>query len=59
MFKLAAEILDFDNAYLFEFDAGYENATVLNTYTRNVEGKSSFLIRERSLRQRIFPKLKP
>ncbi|MGI6326553.1 MAG: EAL domain-containing protein [Saccharofermentanales bacterium] len=57
MFKLAAEILDFDNAYLFEFDAGYENATVLNTYTRNVEGKSSLFDPGTKFKTADFPEV--
>ncbi|MGI6691536.1 MAG: EAL domain-containing protein [Christensenellales bacterium] len=40
MFEMSAEVLHFDNAYLFEFDAGYENATILNMYVRDIENTS-------------------
>jgi diguanylate cyclase (GGDEF)-like protein len=41
MMEISAEILKFDNAYLFEFDADYENATIFNMYEKDIEIKSS------------------
>ncbi|MGI6071567.1 MAG: EAL domain-containing protein [Lachnospiraceae bacterium] len=35
MLKLSAEILDFDQAYLVDFDADYENAMIVNAHTRD------------------------
>ena len=46
MFKISAEILEFDNAYLFEFDADYKNATIHNMYVKDNDSKSSVFIRE-------------
>ncbi len=41
MMEMAVEILNFDNAYLFDFDADYENAMILNMYVKDNEAKSS------------------
>ncbi|HHU49451.1 MAG TPA: hypothetical protein GXZ37_07010, partial [Clostridiales bacterium] len=40
MFGMIAKMLNFDNAYLFELDAGYEIATILNMYVKDIESKS-------------------
>lgn len=34
MFKMSAEVLDFDQGYLIEFNADYKKANVLNAYTK-------------------------
>ena len=41
MMQISAELLEFDNAYLFEFDVGYENATIINMYAKDIESKLS------------------
>ncbi|NLL90155.1 MAG: EAL domain-containing protein [Dehalococcoidales bacterium] len=35
MFKLSAETLDFDQGYLVDFSADYEDATIVNAHTRD------------------------
>ena len=40
MFKMCAEILDFDNAFLFAYDATYEYATIVNMYMKEADNKS-------------------
>ena len=40
MFEMSAEILNFDSAFLFEFDAEYENATIISMYVKDIEDKS-------------------
>jgi len=37
MFKMSAETLGFDNAYLIGFSENYEDATVFSTYTKEFE----------------------
>ncbi len=36
MLEISAEVLDFDHAYLIEFDTNYERAIFLNTYVKDV-----------------------
>jgi len=57
MFKLSAEILNFDNAYLFEFDENYEKAMVLNVYTKAVEDKLSVFGPGTSFQTADFPEV--
>ena len=40
MLEMSAEVLDFDYAYLIKFSAGYEDANVLSTYSKNNESDS-------------------
>ncbi|HOF25890.1 MAG TPA: EAL domain-containing protein [Clostridia bacterium] len=42
MFKMSYELLNFNHAYLVNFDSDYENATIINTFVNVVEGKKSF-----------------
>ncbi len=59
LFKMAAEILEFDNAYLFEFDAAYENALILNMYVKDIESKSSHFYPGTMFKTADFPEVKP
>ncbi|HHT24763.1 MAG TPA: EAL domain-containing protein [Clostridiaceae bacterium] len=55
MMKISAEILEFDNAYLFEFDASYENATILNMIAKDIESKSSHFDPGKQFKTADFP----
>ncbi len=59
MFEMSAEILDFDSAYLFEFDADYENATVLNVYVKDMKSNSSPFYPGTNFKTADFPENKP
>ena len=59
MFKMSAEILEFDYAYLFEFDVNYENATILNMYIKDNESKSSVLYPGMKFKTADFPEVQP
>ncbi|MGI6726684.1 MAG: EAL domain-containing protein [Christensenellales bacterium] len=58
MFEMSAETLHFDNAYLFEFDAGYENATVLNMYVKDKKNQSSSFYPGTTFKTADFPEAK-
>ncbi|MGI6635382.1 MAG: EAL domain-containing protein [Christensenellales bacterium] len=58
MFKLSAETLTFDNAYLFEFAADYENATILNMYVRDNESNSFPFYPGTKFKTADFPEVK-
>jgi diguanylate cyclase (GGDEF)-like protein len=55
MFKLSAQILDFDSAYLFEYDTSYENATIISMYVKDSEHKSSSFCPGTKFRTADFP----
>ena len=42
MVKTASGLLKFDNAYLLQFDADYEGATVVNTYVKDFDNSLPF-----------------
>ena len=59
MFKISAEILEFDNAYLFEFDADYKNATIHNMYVKDNDSKSSVFYPGMKFNTADFPEVQP
>jgi diguanylate cyclase (GGDEF)-like protein len=59
LFKLSAEILEFDNAYLFEFDAAYENAMIRYMYVKDVERESTPFYPGTMFKTADFPEVKP
>ncbi|HHT79046.1 MAG TPA: EAL domain-containing protein, partial [Actinobacteria bacterium] len=59
MFGMIAKILNFDNAYLFELDAGYEIATILNMYVKDIESKSPPFYPGTKFKTADFPEVKP
>ncbi|NMA06167.1 MAG: EAL domain-containing protein [Ruminococcaceae bacterium] len=52
------EILEFDNAYLVDFDADYENATISNMYVKDIENKSLPFYSGISFKTSDFPMVK-
>ncbi|MGI6392017.1 MAG: EAL domain-containing protein [Candidatus Izemoplasmatales bacterium] len=58
MFKMSAEILNFDSAYLFEFSADYENAIILNTYVKDLDNQSFPFYPETTFKTADFPEVK-
>lgn len=59
MFMMAAEILQYDQAYLFRFDDKGERATILNAYVRDSEDNSLLLQLGRSFKISEFPQVEP
>jgi diguanylate cyclase (GGDEF)-like protein len=59
MFGMIAKMLNFDNAYLFELDAGYEIATILNMYVKDIESKSPPFYPGTKFKTADFPEVKP
>ncbi|MGI6071569.1 MAG: EAL domain-containing protein [Lachnospiraceae bacterium] len=59
LFELSAGILDFDQAYLVEFDADYENATFLHTHTTSETTESFPFYPGMKVKTTTLPMVKP
>ena len=59
MLKMSAEILNYDSAYLFEFDADYKNATINNMYVKDNDSKSSAFYSGMKFNTADFPEIQP
>ena len=59
MLKMSAEILNFDSAYLFEFDADYKNATINNMYVKDNDSKLTEFYPGMKFKTADFPEIQP
>ncbi|NLJ65146.1 MAG: EAL domain-containing protein [Christensenellaceae bacterium] len=59
MLKMSAEILNFDSAYLFEFDADYKNATINNMYVKDNDSKLTKFYPGMKFKTADFPEIQP
>ncbi len=59
MFNLAAEILNYDQAYLFRLDESGQNATILNAYVKDSNDKSLRLQLGKRFSLADFPEIEP
>ncbi|HHW95263.1 MAG TPA: EAL domain-containing protein [Mogibacterium sp.] len=59
MFEMAAGILNYDSAYLLEFDAEYENATIINTYIKDIDVTTNPFYTGTKFKTADFPEVKP
>lgn len=59
MFEMSAEIFKFDYAYIVEFSADYEDATIRHMYAKDIESKLPSLHSGMSFKTKFFPEIKP